>query len=184
MNNARTNVNKRRTNVHGGSGEPERGTWCTPKWIAAIVGRFDLDPFSNPRSHIDADHSCQLERGDDGFGDGTTGSYRMGGTLCRHATEHTRVWFQPPYSIVLDAFAHYEHTRFCALLRFDPSTEWFQRIYRRSALICVPRLRRVNFEPPPGVRSSSSTVPHALYYARVGDATPAVLRACIAWRTR
>jgi hypothetical protein len=173
-----------KTNVHGGSGEPERGTWCTPKWIADIVGPFDLDPFSNPRSHVVAAQSCMLERSDDGLSGPKKGEHWISTEGFRVATEETRVWFQPPYSVVLDAFAHYEHTRFCALLRFDPSTEWFQRLYRRTQLVCVPRLRRINFEPPPGVPSSSSTVPHALYYARIEDATPAVLRACIAWKPR
>ncbi len=182
-----TKRSPKRANVHGGSGEVERGTWCTPKWIAEIVGPYDLDPFSNPRSHIDAIHSCALERGENGLLDLSV----RGSFLCTSAesssyvaTTKTKVWFQPPYSIVLQAFAHYRHTRFTALLRFDPSTEWFQQLYRSSELVCVPRLRRINFEPPPGVKSSSSTVPHALFYARLEDATPAVLRACIAWKTR
>ncbi|HVK89492.1 MAG TPA: hypothetical protein VM513_35460 [Kofleriaceae bacterium] len=181
-------MKKRTANVHGGSREPERGTWCTPKWLAELVGPWDLDPFSNPRSHVVSRMRCMLEDGGDGLGDHTIpGTFFQGGARGLGPDivgTAARVWFQPPYTIVLEAFEHYKHTRFGALLRFDPSTEWFSRIYRASELVCVPRRRRVNFEPPPGIRSSSSSVPHALFYRRAEDATPAVLRACIAWRPR
>jgi hypothetical protein len=92
------------------------------------------------------------------------------------------VWGQPPYELVPEALDHYGHTRFCFLLRFDPSTEWFRKLYRLSRLVCVTR-KRVEFEPPPGVPVSKNPYPHALYFAREEDATPAVLRACVSWRT-
>jgi len=76
----------------------------------------------------------------------------------------------------------YAHTRFCFLLRFDPSTKWFAELYDVCELVAIPRGRRINFEPPPGVKASSQTFPHALFYRRYADATPAVLRACISWR--
>jgi hypothetical protein len=175
--------------VHGNSGEQKRGAWCTPKWIADAVGRYQLDPFSNARSHIDAECTCELERGDNGLArregrKSDPGCYYTAAGGYGHADESTKVWGQPPYSIVLEAIKHYGHTSFTFLLRFDPSTEWFSQLYRRSALVLVPRRRRINFEPPPGVKASTSTFPHALFYARFEDATPAILRACIAWKTR
>lgn len=45
------------------------------------------------------------------------------------ATEQTSTWIQPPYDIVIEALAHYGHTRFVALLRLDTSTVWFQLMY-------------------------------------------------------
>ncbi len=196
---------KKRTNVHGGSKDENRGTWCTPLAWARRVGAWWVDPFSNPRSHIESDRSCQLERGDNGLVAKTPGTYFVNPAHCRcrgagwihvngvdvscdacgeHvADESTSVFIQPPYEIVLDAIAHYGHTRFCALLRFDPSTQWFAKLYRLSALVCVTR-RRIKYEPPPGVKASAQPYPHALFYRRAEDATPAVLRACIAWRTR
>lgn len=172
-------------NGNGGSGDEVRGTWCTPKPWAERVGPWDLDPFSNPRSHIVSTDRAMLEDGGDGLLDrGAPGSYRDGATrYVGRAVAGTRVWIQPPYEMVLDALAHYGHTRFCALLRFDPSTRWFRRLYRLVGLICVP-LSRIEFEPPPGVKASKNPYPHALYYARAEDATPRVLRACISWRTR
>ncbi len=169
-------------NVRGGSKDPNRGTWCTPKHLAKAVGRWHLDAFSNPRSHILADVTCMLERGDDGFGDGTPGSYRVGSDLPLHARQETRVWGQPPYEIVMRAFEHYAHTRWCFLLRFDPRTEWFRRIYRAASLVCV--LRKIEFEPPPGVKASTNSYPHALYYRNADDVTDEVRRLTYAWRTR
>lgn len=178
---------RRAANVNGGSKDIARGSYCTPKWLCDLVGPWDLDPFSNPRAHIVAERRCMLEDGGNGLLDLTVrGSYSAPPAFGR-ADEHTRVWIQPPYEIVDEAIAHYGHTRFCALLRFDPSTNWFQDLYRLTRLVCIPRRRRIDFEPPPGVavgKTRESPFPHALYYARPEDATEAVLRRCIAWRTR
>lgn len=174
----------KRVNGNGGSGDPARGAYCTPKWLADAVGAWDLDPFANPRSHVVAERRCMLETGGNGLLDAAVaGSYSAPPAFGR-ADANTRVWVQPPYDIVEEVLAHYGHTRFCALLRFDASTRWFQTLYRLAALVCVPRLRRIEFEPPPGVVASKNPYPHALFYARAEDATPRVLRACIAWRTR
>lgn len=178
----------KRVNGNGGSKDPARGAYCTPKWIAELVGPWDLDPFTNPHSNIVATERCMLEDGGDGLANPLPGSYRCGrrGPV-KIATSATRAWLQPPYEIVDEAISHYGHTRFCALLRFDTSTNWFQKLYRLTQLVCIPRRRRIGFEPPPGVavrKNKKSPYPHALYYARVEDATDAVLRRCIAWRTR
>ena len=176
---------KPKSAVRGGSGDVARGTWCTPRVWAERVGPFDHDPFSNPRSHVVTATRSMLEDGGNGLlNREAPGSWRCGKTrVVGCADAESRVWIQPPYELVLDAIAHYKHTRFCALLRFDPSTEWFRRLYRLTSLVCVPR-SRIEFEPPPGVAGSANQpFPHALYYARAVDATPAVLRACISWRT-
>lgn len=172
-------MKRRRTN-NGGSGDPLRGSYCTPKPWAERLGPWDLDPFSNPRSHIVSTQSCQLERGDNGFGDGTPGSYRIGGVLYR-ATASTRVFIQPDYSYVLEAIAHYGHTRFCALLRFDPSTEWYLQLRCLTRLYAVPLGERIEFEPPPGVEADANPHAHAFYFANPADATPELLRRCEAW---
>jgi hypothetical protein len=163
---------------------PDRGAWCTPRAIAAAVGGWDLDPFSNPRSAIIATTHCMLEYGDDGLPDGPPGSYRTSAKGPAIAGPDTRVWIQPPYSIVLEAIAHYGHTRFCALLRLDPSTEWFDRLWEKTALILVPKGDRLEFIPPPGVEASSNPFPHCLFYARAEDATEAIRALCYEWRVR
>lgn len=171
---------KRRANVNGGSGDPLRGSYCTPKKWADLIGSWGLDPFSNPRSHIVSSRSCQLERGDNGLEPGPPGTYRIGGRVFR-ATAATRVFIQPPYEIVHEAISHYGHTRFCALLRFDPSTDWFLRLRRLTKLFAVPLAERFEFEPPPGVEASGNPYPHAFYFANPADATPELLRRCEAW---
>lgn len=178
-------------NVHGGSGEPDRGAWCTPTWITEAVGRFNVDPFSNLRSTVHADVACMLERGDNGLVTadlgGEAGVWHSKTTGHGKATENTKVWLQPPYDIVLDVLAHYLHTRFCALLRFDPSTKWFAELHAASELILLTR-KRVDFQPPRGVledgeKAAGAPFPHALFYARAEDATPAIRALCFEWTT-
>lgn len=178
---------RNQVNVRGNSNDPTRGSWCTPKEYAEAVGHFDLDPFSNPRSHIDSTWRCMLENGGDGFGDGTPGSFIDGafhGPLL-NAVAGSRVWLQPPYSkgFVDRAFKHYRHTRWTALLRFDPRPPWWQMVYDASELVAVVE---IEFEPPPGVKNAGgNSFPHALYYRHAGDVTPAVLRmAAAVWRKK
>lgn len=181
-------------NVRGGSRDPRRGAACTPLWLARAVGPWDLDPFSNPRSHIVSTERCMLEDGGDGFGDGTPGSYRIGDEI-KHTSATTRLWGQPDYLFTLRAFNHYAHTRWCFLLRFDPRPEWFGEIYDRAELVAIPRgtydedaqtllSTTFNFELAPGLRASGNTFPHALYYRRAEDVTDAVKRTCICWRKK
>jgi hypothetical protein len=152
-----------------------RDSWCTPRWLADAIGEFDLDPCSNPRSHVKARKTYQVERGEDGL---DPSSFRLMGSC--------RTFINPPYSRdqVQRWIDAYKHTQFCFLLRFDPSTKWFQDIYDASGLIAIPRGRRINFEPPPGVSASSNVFPHALFYRNPSDATGEVIRACVAWRKK
>lgn len=165
---------KRKVNVRGRSGDDNRGTWCTPAWLCELLGKFDLDPCSNPRSHVRATAHLALEDGDDGL------------AAASRVAPGLRVFVNPPYEsgAVMRWIEAYRHTRFCFLLRFDPSTDWFVELYRSTSLVCIPRRRRINFEPPPGVQASSQTFPHALFYAHAEDAPQALLRTCIAWRPR
>jgi hypothetical protein len=167
-------------------GTSTRGSWCTPKKYADAVGRFDLDPFSNERSHIDASLACRLERGDDGLGHGSPdiGRFFLKASGTWRAYVDWRVWLQPPYDIVTAAIRHYKHTRFTALLRLDPSTRWFGEIYAASELILVPRADRIQFDPPPGVKASSNPFPHGFFYKHATDATDAIRAMCFEWRTR
>lgn len=174
-----------KANVVGGSGEAERGTWCTPKPIAVAVGAWDVDPFSNPRSHIVAVHRCQLENSGDGFGDGSgPGSYRVSNRAAEYADASTRVWIQPPYDLVDDAIDHYKHTRFCALLRWSPDVKWFSRMWPHVTVVAFFR-ERIAFDPPPGLEHKAGEpmpYPHALYYADERDVTDEVRAMCIVWR--
>lgn len=169
----------RPANVSGGSGETDRGSWCTSKLWAERVGSWDLDPFSNPRSHIVSERRCMLEDGGNGLLDlAVPGSYSAPPKFGR-ADETTRVWIQPPYSILERVIEHYGHTRFCALLRLDSSTEWFAALWERTKVIALAKGTREFFEPPPNTPSSTNPQPHALYYSDPRDITPAIAESCI-----
>ncbi len=173
---------KATANVAGGSGEVARGPWCTPKALALAVGSWDLDPFSNQRSHVAAAKRCMLEDGGDGFGDGSgPGSYRVRSRDAEYADATTRVWLQPPYEIVLDVVDHYKHTRFAALLRWAPDTRWFAALWPYVLAVAFPRGERLEFEPPEGVEASSNPYPHAIYYACQHDITDEIRATCIVW---
>lgn len=152
--------------------EPDRNTWCTPKYLTDALGRFDLDPCSNERSTVQARQSYRLERGEDGI------------KLARLTPKTSKVFVNPPFGPgeVIKWVRAYGAHRFVFLVRLDPSTEWFEEIVSRTQLICVPRRDRVQFEPPPGVIASSSPQQHALLYARANDATVAIRKLCYAWR--
>ena len=167
--------------------DEQRGAWCSPPEYTAAAGAFDLDPFTNPRSTLVARHTCMLERGDDGFGldrRATPGAFYVAPAQYQVAAADWRVWIQPPYSIVLEALAHYGHTRFVALLRLDTSTKWFELLYGLSEVIMVPKRDRLEFVPPPGVRPSSNPFPHGLYYAKAADVTPEIRNLCFEWKTK
>jgi len=148
----------------GGNGG-SRDSWCTPQWLARLIGEVDLDPCSNERSHIDAKLTCVYELDDNGLLDDldAPGWFSCAGSLIA-APGAWRVYVNPPYSRgqVLRWVRHYKHTRFIFLLRWDPSTEWFSELIGATTHVWFPD-RRINFEPPPGVKSSSNPFPHALY---------------------
>lgn len=148
-----------KVNVHGGSGDVNRGSWCTPKWLCDLMGAFDLDPCSNERSHVQAQVKVSLP--DDGltFGD-------------RVALTPLRVFINPDYSngSVIRWVNAYKCTDFTFLLRYDPSTAWFRALLPHTNYLWFPLGRRINFEPPPGVKASSSTMPHALFLRRFPNA--------------
>lgn len=160
----------------------DRNGWCTPRELAEALGKFDLDPCSNERSHIAAERVCMLERGDDGL-HGETGAYLIGGRVL-HATKDDRVFVNPPYErgAVLRWVRAYKHTRFTFLLRLDTSTEWFEELFAAAALILIPRRERIEFEPSEGVEASKNPYPHGLFFARTKDAPKALLERCYVWR--
>lgn len=95
-------------------------SWCTPPGIAHDLGPFDLDVASNPRSHIGAERSYQLDRGEDGLALPWT----------RPAGSPAIVWCNGPYS---DPLPWCERLRvhrapWAALWKLDPTTKWFAQL--------------------------------------------------------
>lgn len=151
--------------------EIDRNTWCTPKELAESLGDWDLDPCSNERSHIKAAREFRWERSEDGL------------FMATSVDANTRVFINPPYARgqVIRWVQAYAHTRFCFLLKFDPSTDWFAELMQHAHAVFWPRGTRIEFEPPPGVppdKAGANQFPHALFYARAADATKAIREMC------
>ncbi len=137
--------------------EAARATWCTPLWLAELIGPVDLDPCGSPRSHIRA--RLQTSGPDFGQVDGIA--------LAAEVPAQWRVFVNPPYSQgqVIRWIRAYAHSDFAFLLRWDPSTAWFGELARIARWVWFPLGRRIEFEPPPGVKASSNPFPHALFLA-------------------
>lgn len=155
-------------NPVGGSGTDEgRDSWCTPKWLAELIGEVEYDVCTNPRAHIRATRrKLMLENDDDGLPDKQYGPgfYVVRSRNVDMLMPAARVFCNPPYARgqVIRWVRHWRHTRFIYLLRWDPSTEWFGELICHCTHVWFPA-RRINFEPPPGVKSSSNPFPHALF---------------------
>ena len=114
----------------------------TPRDLAIDLGWFDLDPCSNPDSHILARRTCSLENGQDGLADlwtidGTrdtapasvfcNGNYSDPLPWCERLAQHSAPW--------------------AALWKLDPTTEWFRELTEaRSQVWWAPFRKRLKFE--------------------------------------
>ena len=109
---------------------------CTPPDLARDLGRFDLDPCSNPRSTILADRTYALEAGQDGMTLPWVGS----------------VWVNGPYS---DPLPWCERLRdhdgpWCCLWKLDTTTRWFAELMASGAR-WGPFRKRLRFDRPGNV---------------------------------
>jgi hypothetical protein len=127
-----------------------RDSWCTPLWLAELLPEVDLDPCSNPRSHIRARKTYSLENGENGL------ELPWFGLL----------WCNGPYSELLpwakklDA-SRQEVTGAGFLVNADHSPAWWKLLTKRLPL----RLDfddRLEFDPPPGVEPSKNDRPQTL----------------------
>jgi hypothetical protein len=112
---------------------------CTPRDLALELGMFGIDPCSNPRSHIRALRSYQLERGEDGLslpwdlGDGipcsafVNGPYSNPLPWCERLRSHRAPWV--------------------ALWKAEFTTEWFRQLIAGGAQ-WAPFRSRLRFEKP------------------------------------
>ncbi len=106
---------------------------CTPRDLALDLGRFTLDPCSNPRSHILADHTYSLEAGQDGlllpwFGTvWCNGRYSDPLPWCERLRAHDGPW--------------------CSLWKLDTTTRWFAQLMAAGAS-WAPFRSRLTFERP------------------------------------
>ena len=143
-----------------------RDSWCTPKWLADLIGPVDLDPCSNDRSHVQAATKWD-------------GAPHDGLALAHTVHERARVFINSPYSRgqVIQWVRAYRHTDFMFLVRLDPSTAWWALLMRERPHVWMPD-RRIGFDPPPRVKASTNPFPHAIVARTL---SPAMLTAGYPW---
>jgi hypothetical protein len=114
---------------------------CTPRDLALELGWFDLDPCSNPRSHILARETYSLENGQDGLALPWIGSVWCNGRYseplpwCQRLRRHDGPW--------------------CALWKLDTTTRWFAELLspgpRGTVATWAPFRSRLRFDRPGNV---------------------------------
>ncbi len=126
--------------------------WCTPKWLTAILGAFDLDPCWNRKSHLKPGMACHPNDPDALFRDGL--KFPWHGKL---------VFCNPPYSNVgpwAAKLAAHDHG-WVALLKLDPTTKWWATLMTAQPVI-APFRKRIKFE---GEQSMTANFPSVLIYS-------------------
>lgn len=137
-------------------GGPRDG-WCTPQWLVdgleealAHAGyTIGLDPCSNERSVVPARVGLTLERGEDGLSNERP-----------EVRDGEVVFVNPPFSSPMPWVLRYRDAVF--LVPIATGTRWWRELVHTAALSMYTFPERVNFVPPPGVKSSSNQTPIAL----------------------
>lgn len=147
--------------------ENTRDSWCTPQWLCDLLPLVDLDPCSNPRSRVRARRHIMLEStimvplssGPDGeivSGDG------LG------AVWEGSIFINPPYSNIkpwAEMLGYWVGRKRVAgagvLVNADSSTRWWASLVDELPLR-FDFNKRIQFEPPPGVKASTNSKPQAL----------------------
>lgn len=125
-----------------------RDTYCTPKALAGALGRFTLDPCSNPRSAIAADRTCALESNTDGLAISWAGE---------------DVFVNGPFSNLLPWAEKLGEARTKVFLcNTDHSTRWWKAAVAAGCIYRFDLGTRQQFDPPPHIRRSTNNKPQSL----------------------
>jgi hypothetical protein len=151
--------------------DADRDSWCTPIAWARRLGRVWLDPCSNERAHIISDVAWRFDRGQNAL--------KLARYLPPRRMQLGPIFINPPYGrgMVAQFVEAFCRSRFIFLVRSDVSTEWWASLWPYVELEARPT-ERLDFEPPPGVESSSNPYPHSFLYSRAEDCTAEMMRAC------
>jgi len=127
----------------------ERDAWATPAWLTALLPHVDLDPCSNPFSTVKSSRTYSLEAGQDGLALPWDGS----------------VYVNPPFSNILPwAYKLGEHgcdAPAAFLVNADHSTLWWRELTVSLDHALMFR-KRIQFNPPPGIKPSTNNKAQAL----------------------
>lgn len=126
----------------------DRDSWCTPRWLTELLPEVDLDPCGNHRSTVKCRDFYCLENGDAGLSLPWVGS----------------VFVNPPYSDIqpwANRALQVTVTECGFLVNVDSSTQWWKTITKRCHRMLL-FYKRIQFDAPPGVSTSSNSRPQAL----------------------
>lgn len=126
--------------------------WCTPRWLADALGKFDLDPCGNARSHVQAMYRAGLDIGVDGLAMDWAEDWSGRSVFCN-----------PPYSRPLpwaQKLAAHDGP-WCALLKLDPTTRWWAALMEAAPTV-APFRKRLKFE---GDVAMTANFPSVLVYS-------------------
>lgn len=132
-----------------------RDSFCTPQHVADVLPHHDWDPCSNPYSHVRADNTCMLERGEDGLSDDVDW---FGVLYCNG-----------PFSNLLPFVEKLRRsprvTAAAFMVNTDNSTAWWKRLTEQLDSIFLFD-RRIPFQPYPGITTTTNNKPQALIGSR------------------
>jgi hypothetical protein len=130
--------------------------WCTPKFYADKLGRFDVDIASNARSHIQAAQTFALDHVDPDRRDALACAWPSGASLFVN-------W---PYSNPLPwALRLRDHDGpWCVLAKLDPTTRWHAALMEACPTV-APFRKRLKFEGEEGSLTMTANFPSVLIYS-------------------
>lgn len=137
-------------------------SYCTPLYITARLGQFTTDPCSNPRAHIPAVFRYMLETGHDGL----TLPW-FGRVFLNHPYSNPMPWMLKLHDELGNAC-----TEAVVLPKHDHSTQWWQVLVQpHEGFVCDEWKfnKRIQFDPPPGIKASSNNFCSSVYHWRKPD---------------
>ncbi len=123
--------------------------WCTPRYLAELLGQFDIDPCSNEHSHIAA---ALAFCGDGDHDDGLTAHWGRRSVFANFPYSNPLPWCQ--------RLRDHEGP-WCCLAKLDPSTRWWAALMEATPTV-APFRKRLKFE---GDKSMTANFPSVLVYS-------------------
>ena len=131
----------------------DRDSYCTPSWLTALLPHVDLDPCGNARSTVRARKTYSLERGEDGLALPWFGMVYVNGPFSDLLPWADRLYetYRQTDGVWSAGF----------LVNADSSTAWWKRL-RETLPLCFDFDKRIQFDAPDGVKTSSNSKPQSL----------------------
>lgn len=140
-----------------------RDYWSTPKWLYKLVHEHWNPTLDVCATEENAKCRDFIDESSDALNIADWARYSLDSDKMGTVT-HKYGWMNPPYSDPfswLEAASKQDMT-IIALVRLDPSTRWWRDIIMKKASLVILLSPRIQFEAPPGIKSSSNNGSNAL----------------------